>query len=300
MTTILAVLVISYLLGSIPTSIIAGRLIAGLDIRNHGSGNAGATNVYRVLGIGPAIAVGLVDVAKGAAAVLLVSPMQLGVPSPLSEVVMQLIAGGAAVAGHVWTVFAGFKGGKGMATAIGAIAFIAPAALGVAVGVWLLLLLTMRIMSVASLAAAAVLPIATWIWESNPDGSTSTELLWFTLLLCGLIFFTHRSNIGRLIRGEEMRLGRINGVQDKDREEQQPHPAGDGDGVHGTNSGGGPDPLGNNLHIAGNGPIVTDTLSLDRISEELSREIGRRISSGEVGSACGDHTPEPSNHGEGI
>ncbi len=208
MTTILLVLVLSYLLGSIPTSIVVGRVAAGLDIREHGSGNAGATNVYRILGLGPAILTGFVDVAKGSLAVLVISGIHAGTPPQLSADVLKIVAGGAAVAGHIWTVFAGFRGGKGMATAIGALLFIAPAALGAALVVWLILLFTVRIMSIASLSAAIILPLATWVWETNPDGSTSTELLWFSIVLSLLIFFTHRANIGRILRGEEKRLGR--------------------------------------------------------------------------------------------
>ena len=208
MTTVFLVLVLSYLLGSIPTSILVGRVAAKLDIREHGSGNAGATNVYRVLGLGPAILVALVDVAKGSVAVLVISGIQVGAPPQLSADILKILAGGTAVAGHIWTVFAGFRGGKGMATAIGALAFIAPAALSAALVVWLILLFTIRIMSLASLSAAIILPLATWVWETNPDGSTSSELLWFSIVLCLLIFYTHRANIGRILRGEEPRLGR--------------------------------------------------------------------------------------------
>ena len=208
MTTVFLVLVLSYLLGSIPTSIIAGRVAGGMDIREHGSGNAGATNVYRVLGLGPAILVALVDVAKGSVAVLVISGIQVGAPPQLSADILKILAGGTAVAGHIWTIFAGFRGGKGMATAIGALAFIAPAALSAALVVWLILLFTVRIMSLASLSAAIILPLATWVWETNPDGSTSLELLWFSIGLCLLIFYTHRANIGRILRGEEPRLGR--------------------------------------------------------------------------------------------
>ncbi len=208
MTTVFLVLVLSYLLGSIPTSIIVGRVAGGLDIREHGSGNAGATNVYRVLGLGPAILVALVDVAKGSVAVLVISGIQVGATPQLSADIMMILAGGTAVAGHIWTIFAGFRGGKGMATAIGALAFIAPAALGAALVVWLILLFTIRIMSLASLSAAIILPLATWVWETNPDGSTSLEILWFSIALCLLIFYTHRANIGRILRGEEPRLGR--------------------------------------------------------------------------------------------
>jgi len=206
--TILVVPVLSYLLGSIPTSIIAGRLVAGIDIREHGSGNAGATNVYRILGAGPAIVVGLIDVAKGAAAVLLVSRIQINGGVLVSDTLMQIIAGGAAVIGHVWTVFAQFRGGKGMATAIGALAGIAPAALVTGLVVWIVLLAGVRIMSVASLGAATVLPIAVWIWEGRPDGSLNTELFWFTIGLALLIWFTHRGNVRRLLKGEESVLGR--------------------------------------------------------------------------------------------
>ena len=208
MTTVFLVLVLSYLLGSIPTSILVCRVAGGLDIREHGSGNAGATNVYRVLGLGPAILVALVDVAKGSVAVLVISGIQVGAPPQLSADILKILAGGTAVAGHIWTVFAGFRGGKGMATAIGALAFIAPAALSAALVVWLILLFTVRIMSLASLSAAIILPLATWVWETNPDGSTSLELLWFSIGLCLLIFYTHRANIGRILRGEEPRLGR--------------------------------------------------------------------------------------------
>jgi len=206
--TLVVVLLLSYLIGSIPTSILVGRLVAGIDVREHGSGNAGATNVYRVIGIGPAVAVGLVDVAKGAVAALLFSGIELGGPAPVDPVLLRLLAGGSSVIGHVWTVFARFKGGKGVATAIGALVGIIPAALGVAVVAWVVLLLSVRIMSVASMAAAVVLPVAVWVLESRPDGSTPTELLLFTAVLALLILFTHRKNIGRLVHGEEPRLGR--------------------------------------------------------------------------------------------
>lgn len=208
MITLLLVLIVSYLLGSIPTSVLAGRLMAGIDIREHGSANAGATNVYRVLGLGPAAVVGIVDVCKGAAAALLVSRIQLGDPAPVNMMLLQLLAGGAAIVGHIWPIFSGFRGGKGVATTIGVLVGIAPVALVAAMCVWLILLFTSRIMSVASMAAAVVLPVATWIWESNPDGSASTELVVFTTVICVLIFFTHRANIRRLFKGDELTLGR--------------------------------------------------------------------------------------------
>jgi glycerol-3-phosphate acyltransferase PlsY len=206
--TLVAVLLLSYLLGSIPTAIIVGHLKEGIDIRRHGSGNAGATNVYRVLGLGPAVIVVVVDVGKGLAAVLLATQLRLGPPAPLSPLLLQLLAGGAAVVGHVWTVFAGFRGGKGVGTTIGALAAVAPKVVAIALLVWIALLLTVRIMSVASLAAALTLPLASWLGRPRPDGSVSIELVLFTAVIALFIFFTHRSNIGRLLRGEEPRLGR--------------------------------------------------------------------------------------------
>ncbi len=208
MTTLLAVLLLAYLLGSIPTSLVVGRLVAGVDIRRHGSGNAGATNVYRVVGLGPAVVVILVDVGKGLAAAVLATRLELGAPAPVSDVLLQLFAGGAAVLGHVFTVFAGFRGGKGVATIVGALVVVAPKAIAITLGVWIILLLTVRIMSVASMSAALALPLASWLWEREPDGSATTGLLVFTLCLALFIFFTHRTNIGRLVRGEEPRLGR--------------------------------------------------------------------------------------------
>lgn len=224
--SLLLILLLSYLLGSIPTGILAGRIAAGLDIRQHGSGNAGATNVYRVLGLKWAVAVALFDVAKGTAAALLGSRIDLGGGSLLSADLTRLCAGGAAVAGHVWTVFAGFKGGKGVATAVGALLGIAPAAIGAALGVWVILLFTVRIMSVASLGAAAVLPFAVWIWQGSPDGGTSHELLWASVVMAAFIFFTHRSNIARLLRGEERTLSAPGSAHSQESPGSGPPPAG--------------------------------------------------------------------------
>jgi glycerol-3-phosphate acyltransferase PlsY len=152
--------------------------------------------------------VAVVDVLKGAAAALLIVRIQVGDPAPVSMALLQLMAGGLAIAGHIWPLFAKFKGGKGVATTIGVLIGIIPVALSAALAVWLILLFSSRIMSVASLGAAVMLPIAAWIWESNPDGSLRPELMIFTLILCVLIFFTHRSNIRRLLKGEELALGR--------------------------------------------------------------------------------------------
>ena len=194
---------LSYLAGSFPTSIVIGRLRFGVDIRTKGSGNAGGTNSFRVLGWQAGIVVVLVDVGKGLLAALLLS--RLGLPSGLPPELLGLIAGSAAVIGHVWTIFAGFRGGKGVATAAGALLGLAPLPIALAALVFALVLLSTGIVSVASMSAALAFPLSL-IFLGLFGIPASPWLLGFALLLAPLIFFTHRSNIGRLLRGEENRF----------------------------------------------------------------------------------------------
>jgi glycerol-3-phosphate acyltransferase PlsY len=206
MLSILLILAISYLAGSIPTAIIAGRIVMKDDIRNHGSKNAGATNVFRVMGWKPALAVVLIDVGKGVVATLLVSKLRID-PVSVDPLLVKVIAGSASIIGHVWTVFAGFKGGKGVGTAFGVFLGIAPVPVLITLGVWLAVVFTTRIVSVSSLAAAACLPTALWIQKRFFKPEIPDILLWITILLAVLIVFTHRSNIKRLLRGEEHQFG---------------------------------------------------------------------------------------------
>jgi len=206
MLSVFFVILISYLLGSIPTAIIAGRIVMKDDIRNHGSKNAGATNVFRVMGWKPALAVVLIDVGKGILATLLISRLRIDPVSP-NPLLVQVIAGSASIVGHVWTVFAGFKGGKGVGTAFGVFLGIAPVPVLITLGVWLSVVFATRIVSVSSLAAAVCLPTALWIQRRFFKPEIPGILLWITALLAVLIFFTHRSNIKRLLRGEEHRFG---------------------------------------------------------------------------------------------
>src|SRR3982751_6258121 len=143
----------SYLLGAIPTSHVVSRTIAGIDLRQHGSGNLGATNLYRVLGWRYAVPVALFDIAKGAIPVLLFAPQVSA---------SQLFAMGcgiAAILGHVFSIFVGFKGGKGVATAAGVMLALTPVALGAAAVVWILVVQLSGYVSLGSIAAAAVLPV---------------------------------------------------------------------------------------------------------------------------------------------
>jgi glycerol-3-phosphate acyltransferase PlsY len=191
-------LVASYLLGAIPTSHLASRLFAKIDLREHGSGNLGATNLYRVLGWKYAIPVALFDIAKGAIPVLVFAPRAT------DSQLFALACGVAAIMGHVFSVFVGFKGGKGVATAAGVMLALTPLALAVAAIVWALLVLLTGYVSLGSIGAAAGLPFAVYLLERP----TTAELLWIDAAVAAGVIFLHRRNIQRLIRGTENRFGR--------------------------------------------------------------------------------------------
>lgn len=190
-------IVAAYLIGSIPTSLLAARYGAGIDLRAHGSKNLGATNLYRVLGWKYAIPVGVFDVGKGAIPVLFFAP------AARQHVWVPLALGAAAVIGHVFSMFVRFRGGKGVATAAGVVLALAPAPLGLSALVWLVVLATTGYVSLASMIGAASFPVAVrFLDPANP------YLLGGGIALAGLIVFTHRSNIKRLLAGTENRFGR--------------------------------------------------------------------------------------------
>jgi glycerol-3-phosphate acyltransferase PlsY len=191
-------LLASYLLGAIPTSYIAARAFRGIDLRTQGSKNLGATNLYRLLGWRFAVPVALFDMAKGAIPVLLFAPRVSG-----SEL-FALVCGVVAVVGHVFSVFVRFKGGKGVATAAGVMLGLAPAALGVALAVWVVLVFLTGYVSVGSIGAAAVFPPAVLVLN-RPD---RPEMLWIDAAVAAGIIWLHRGNIRRLLKGTENRFGR--------------------------------------------------------------------------------------------
>lgn len=203
---LLAIALTGYLLGSIPTSILAGKLLKGIDIREHGSGNAGATNVFRVLGWKAALAVMLVDVGKGVVATLF-APKILFVTISFNFVYLQLLAGLVAVLGHIWTIFAGFRGGKGVGTAAGMLFALYPIAGLVCLGIFLAVAFSTRYVSLASLSAAMALPIVLALLVKVFDKEVAQPLQVFSILIALLIIFTHRSNIQRLLSGTENRFG---------------------------------------------------------------------------------------------
>jgi acyl phosphate:glycerol-3-phosphate acyltransferase len=198
LTAALPWLLASYLLGAIPTSYLAGRLFRGIDLREHGSRNLGATNLYRVLGWRFAIPVGVFDAAKGLVPVLVFAPRVS------SSELFALVCGLVAVVGHVFSVFVGFKGGKGVATAAGVVLGLTPAALGIALVIWIALVYLTGYVSVASIAAAAVFPLAVYLIDP-PD---QIEILWLDVAVAAAIIWLHRANIGRLLKGTENRFGR--------------------------------------------------------------------------------------------
>ncbi|HEX2717068.1 MAG TPA: glycerol-3-phosphate 1-O-acyltransferase PlsY [Gemmatimonadaceae bacterium] len=192
-------LLLGYVLGSIPFAYIAGRL-AGIDLRQHGSGNLGATNVFRTLGPKVGIAVFVLDTLKGALPVLAV--LRFGVGPRLE--LWAIGAGIAAILGHAKPIFLLWRGGgKGVATAGGVFLALVPVPTLVALGTWLVVVLLSGYVSLGSLAAAVVLPIALAFTLG-----TSSPLFMVSVLIALFVFWTHRANIGRLRRGEEHRFGR--------------------------------------------------------------------------------------------
>ena len=197
-------LLLAYVAGSIPAAFIAGKVTRGIDLRQHGSGNLGATNVYRVLGAKVAIVVLLFDAAKGAVPVLWFPHLLAPVPDAATAPLWRIAFGIAAIVGHVRPVFLLWKGGgKGVATASGVFGALAPAAIVITLIVWLTVLVTSGYMSLASLAGAAALPVAVAI-----IAGVRSPVFAVSILVAAFVFWTHRANIRRLRRGEEPRFGR--------------------------------------------------------------------------------------------
>jgi glycerol-3-phosphate acyltransferase PlsY len=204
---IAVVAILSYLLGSVPFSIITGRLWKGIDVREYGSKNAGVTNVYRVVGALPAAVVLILDAAKGAAAVLLLTRISFQ-PLDINPIDLKLLAGILVIVGHVFPIFANFKGGKGIATGLGALVSIIPVEVGLALALFILIVAATRYVSLGSLCAASFVLVALLFEKYYLAREVPATLLMAALLLAAFLFFNHRSNIRRLLRGNENRLGR--------------------------------------------------------------------------------------------
>lgn len=184
---------ISYLVGAIPTAFIVGKMVKGIDIRQYGSGNIGTTNAFRVLGIKPALIVLFVDIIKGF----------LGVKLGLLLIGTEwaaILGGISAVAGHNWSIYLRFKGGKGVATACGVIIALAPKAILLLVVIWIVIIWTTKYVSLASVIAAFLAPII-FLLLKQP-----IPYVIFSFVVAAFVIYRHRTNIQRLLKGQEAKL----------------------------------------------------------------------------------------------
>lgn len=201
-------LLIAYLIGAIPTSVIAGKLLQGIDIRKEGSGNAGATNVWRVLGWKAGVTVLTIDLGKGILAASVIPLIPFGSIS-IDPLLISILCGLAAVIGHVFPVYTGFRGGKGVATAAGMLLAVAPIPVGIGVGIFGLTLLLFGRVSLGSLVGALSVPLTIALLNRYTALHYHPLLLALTSALVLFIFITHRGNITRLLRGTERSLPRF-------------------------------------------------------------------------------------------
>jgi len=191
----------AYLLGSIPTAVWIGKTFYNIDVREFGSGNAGATNTFRVLGKKAGIPVLIIDILKGTAAVAL-SYYSTFVPQSDEFINMQLGLGVAALVGHIFPIFAGFRGGKGVATILGIVICIVPVSCALALLVFLIVLFSTRIVSLSSMMAGVSFPFLL----NLVLGNTNPVLAVFSIVVALLLIITHRKNIKRLLKNQEARV----------------------------------------------------------------------------------------------
>lgn len=202
---ILLPFVLAYLLGSIPTAVWIGKRFHNIDIREHGSGNAGTTNTIRVLGWKTGIPVLIVDLGKGWLATMLPVFFEIAEPGTSAEINLKIICGVIAIFGHIFPVFAGFRGGKGVATVFGALLALQPLLTVSCLGVFLAVLFSTGIVSVSSMSAGLAFPLFLLLVFDSP----SPVFKMFAVFVAVALIITHRKNIGRLLRGEEAKLIRF-------------------------------------------------------------------------------------------
>lgn len=209
MWIIIAILT-SYLIGSIPTAFIFGKVLKGVDIRKFGSGNVGATNALRVLGKGAGITVLGLDILKGFIAVTFLSDLLISKSPGISSLGIRLFSGVSVIAGHNWTIFLNFKGGKGIAATFGVLIGLSArifglnVALGLVILTWFLVFAASRIVSLASIISGISLPVYVFLFKHKFE--QPLPLVFLSILLCIFVLFRHKSNLKRLIQGTEPRL----------------------------------------------------------------------------------------------
>lgn len=194
---------LAYLLGSIPTAVWVGKAWYGVDVREHGSKNAGATNTFRVLGKKPGIFVLLVDIVKGILAVVLPVLIwnQVEDNGVMTSDRLQIIAAVSAVVGHIFPVFAGFKGGKGVATSLGIIIGILPLSAAMCLGIFIIVFIASKYVSLSAICGAICFPFSVLILQPE-----RVEMFYFSIVLSIAVILAHKKNIRRLLKGEENKM----------------------------------------------------------------------------------------------
>ncbi len=198
----IGILILAYLVGSVPTSVWIGRAFFGIDVRQHGSKNAGSTNAMRVLGWKAGLAVLVIDIFKGWLAVNLIHLTNYYIPETGDFVEFQLLLGLAAIIGHIFPVYVGFRGGKGVATLFGLVLAINPEPTLMCIGVFVITLILTKYVSLSSMIAAFAFPILVIFVFKD----TTPSLVLFSLMLAVLLLFTHQKNLERLLRKQERKV----------------------------------------------------------------------------------------------
>jgi len=214
MLALAAILILSYLIGSIPFGVIVSKR-KGIDIKAHGSGNTGGTNVFRTLGPKYGITVTILDALKGVVAVVLVSqlyyidPVTLNNQTPFQDItIIRIMAGIFAIIGHIWSIFASFKGGKGVATALGMMVSITTVDMLIALGIFIIVVSIFKYVSLGSILAAITVPLTLIIRQNifHAEVQGYGTLLPFVLGGAVLMVYIHRTNIQRLLKGNENKI----------------------------------------------------------------------------------------------
>lgn len=201
-TGIILVCLLSYALGSISTALWIGKIFHGIDVREHGSGNAGATNTIRVLGWPTGLPVLLIDVAKGALAANLPVLLEVGPAGSSEQINLQIVAGLISIIGHVFPIFSDFKGGKGVATTFGVLMALDPMVTLSCMGVFMVVLLITGYVSASSVMAGLSFPVFLLLFFDSP----SVVFTAFSILIAFAIIVTHKKNLFRLFHGKENRF----------------------------------------------------------------------------------------------
>jgi len=196
------IITLAYLVGSVPTALLMGRILKGVDVRSCGSGNVGAANTFRVLGPVPGVVCLLLDAGKGVLAVLVIAVI-FSHGSPLSLTMTRILGGAVAILGHIFPVWIGFKGGKGVGTGTGVLFSLLPLEAAAAFLFFILVVALTRYISVGSMLAVIFMAAAILVEKYGFGLEVRTEFVYLTIVLSLLILLTHRSNIKRLLAGTE-------------------------------------------------------------------------------------------------